>query len=240
MEKTGSVVDTIKISTQRIERIMIDELRPAMNETRNLVQETRWKMDVYAKATRSDTQTNGIGTRKPEPYVEIPCAHISSSYGSEARKPETNVNPVCSILVMGWYGKFMGGDVGDQQEELLGPRDKLKRQINSTTPEQWEEMNCSFGLRLRTALTLFSQGVAKITQAIDKRRVDSQYQQAIELDPTTGDIVIHLWWLPACRTPRPYDFSTNIVVTIEGEAIVAGMPNPIPQSERQFLIKSKL
>ena len=46
VEKTGSVVDRIKISTQSIERIMIEELRPIMNETRNLVRESRWKMDV--------------------------------------------------------------------------------------------------------------------------------------------------------------------------------------------------
>ena len=66
VEKTGSMVDMLQVSTQNIERIMIEELRPVMNETYCLVRETRLTMEVYGKATRSNIQTSAIGLRKPE------------------------------------------------------------------------------------------------------------------------------------------------------------------------------
>ena len=63
VEKIRLEVEAIKISTQSTKRMMVQELSPVMNETRNLVRETRLIMDVYAKATRSDTQANDVGIR---------------------------------------------------------------------------------------------------------------------------------------------------------------------------------
>ena len=69
VEKTGSEVDIIKLSTQNIQSILIKELRPIMHETRSLVHETHWKMDLYANATRSNIGTFGLVRHESEYHV---------------------------------------------------------------------------------------------------------------------------------------------------------------------------
>lgn len=116
VEKIRLEVDIIKISTQNSQRMMIEALCPVMNETHNLVRETRWKMDVYAKATRSDLPTNGIG----------------------ARKPQARVARMGSYTIMGRGGKFSGRNFGKFREDLISPMVELIRQMNSVTPEPSE------------------------------------------------------------------------------------------------------
>ena len=65
VEKTGAVVDIIKLSTQNIQSMLVKELCPVMHETRNLVQERHWRMDLYANATRADVGTVGFVSHNP-------------------------------------------------------------------------------------------------------------------------------------------------------------------------------
>ena len=178
VEKTGHVVDIIKISTQNIERIMIEELRPVMNETRNLVRETRWKMDAYAKATRSNIPTIGVGIRKPG----------------------TNAGPLFRIAIGGKYERFIIYGAGDL-EELTDFMIKVIRPVSERYPGLWRRMYSPFALSLDPTLILLSNGVEVITQAINERYANSQYRQNFGVDPTTGDIMMNLHWLPMCKTP---------------------------------------
>ena len=71
VEEVRLEVGIIKISTQDTKRMMVDELCPFMNETRNLIEETRLTIDVYAKATRSNTRANEIGIRNQRSTFDI-------------------------------------------------------------------------------------------------------------------------------------------------------------------------
>lgn len=116
VEKTGAVVDIIRISTQTTERIMIEELRPVMNETRNLVQEILWKVDVYAKATRSDIGTFGF------------VRHDSK---------ESYVFPKGIYVFFGRHISFLVS-----KEVIHATGIHLSRRLSSISPEQWEGINC--------------------------------------------------------------------------------------------------
>ena len=112
-------VEIIKITTQNTERMMIEELRPIMNETRNLAQETRWKMDVYAKATKSSIPINGTGIRKPG----------------------TNVNAMSSVIIdwlRGSYLRYMSRVTRDLEEEFIVFVRVMTRN-SSATPKLCEE-----------------------------------------------------------------------------------------------------
>ena len=119
MEKTGAVVDIIRISTQTTERLMIEELCPVMNETRNLVQETRWKMDVYAKATRSEIGTFGFVRHDSEENLVFPKG--------------TYV----------FFGKSIYLMVS--KEEISITRIYLSRRLSSISPELWEGISSHLG-----------------------------------------------------------------------------------------------
>ena len=187
VEKTGSVVDRIKISTQSIERIMIEELRPIMNETRNLVRESRWKMDVYAKATRSDIQTDEIGTWEPE----------------------MGVDPTFRIVIGGKLGgRGTCWDVRDPGE-LMDSMWEVIRRIGINKPGLGKKLYGPFGLRSEVALALFSEGVEAVTQVVGERYANARYRQYVECDPTTGDMILKLHWLPMCKTPIHYDLFRN-------------------------------
>ena len=202
VEKAGSEVEIIKISTQSIERIMIEELRPAVNETRSLVREIRWKMDVYAKATRSDIQMNGVGTRKPKPYGEILLAPISSSNGIRIRKPKPHVDPMGSFHIFGRCGNFTEVDIGEFKEDLIGPMIELTRQMNNISPKQWEKVNRPLGL----AMAFFSKGVFEILQGLRERPASYEYILNSSMSQNKR-ITMQLDWFPQGKAPMHYDLS---------------------------------
>ena len=94
---------------------MIEELRPLMNETRILVRETRWKMDVYAKATRSNIET----------------------FGFVRHETKNHVFPRGTYIVFGRHISFL---VLRKEQSATGVL--LSRRLSSISLEQWEGINC--------------------------------------------------------------------------------------------------
>lgn len=135
VEKTGCAVTIIKNNTQNIERMIVEDLRPVINETHRLVREARlgmgsyakrdWPTDFYAKATRiKDTHASPTGL-----YLGID----SPGFPSLQRK----MAAMGSLFVFGRRGEFVGFDLGKFEEKLMGPIANVI--LNSLTPKQWEQ-----------------------------------------------------------------------------------------------------
>ncbi len=179
VEKTGSVVDKLKISTQSVERMMTEELRPVMNETRNLVRETLWRMDVYAKTTRSDTRTNAMGTPKPG----------------------TNANAVCWIVINGRFSRLLRWEIEELGEDVMGPMVKIIMQMITATPELWEE-NCPWDRVCETAHTVFWKGMQAILEAVGERHaITKQLQRCVDYHSTSSPLR-GCCCFPTRKTPR--------------------------------------
>ena len=181
VEKTGAVVDIIKITTQSIEKIMIEEIRPVMNETRNLVRETRWRTDVHAKALRSCDQPNGI---------VIP-------------EPETHVEPRAAYLIFGRYGEFNERKIGKLREDLIGPMAKITKRLNSVSPELWAEEDYP----LEMAMGVFANGALNALHAIKEKPVEYTIQ-GTRTSRTRNSILMVLEWSPQRKAPMQYFLST--------------------------------
>ena len=181
VEKTGAVVDIIKITTQSIERIMIEEIRPAITETRNLVRETRWRTDVHAKALRSGDQPNGLVTPKPETHVE----------------------PRGAYLIFGYYGEFDERIVGKLREELIGPMAKVTRRLNTVSPELWALEDYP----LEMALDVFDNEALNALRAIKARPVEYTIQ-SMRSSRTMNYIMMILEWIPQGKAPMQCFLST--------------------------------
>ena len=179
VEKTGSVVNKIKISTQSIERMMTEELRPVMNETRNLVRETRWRTDIYAEATRSDTHANAMGILKSG----------------------TNVNAVCWIVINGRFPKTVRWDIEGSGEEYLGPMVKAIMQVITVTPELWAE-DCPWGRVCETAHTVLWKGMQAILEAISDRHVITRVSQRLVDNHSARSYTTGCCCFPPRKNPR--------------------------------------
>ena len=72
-------VDKIEVRTQSLEK-MVEQFYPALNETRNLLRETRWEVATVAKAIESEIQTNVLGSPK-QGSNEIPIPTVGGGRG---------------------------------------------------------------------------------------------------------------------------------------------------------------
>ena len=63
VENIGLKVDKIEVRTQSLEK-MVEQFYPTLNETLNLLRETRWEVGTVAKAVKSEIQTNVFGSPK--------------------------------------------------------------------------------------------------------------------------------------------------------------------------------
>ena len=215
------MVDILKFSTQNIERIMVEELRPVMNETHHLVRETRMTMEVYGKATRSNIQTNEIGLRRLERYL--------SDLGSQ--------------LLIGRCGELLGYRILSWEEKLADPIIKTIRPINSTTMDQWAEKE----MNPKMARDLIPWGVHKWIYHIEERYADSPHQQIVSMDYVNSTITVHLSYFRKGKfplimiIPRSLTFLSVEVEKLKREHALANfIATRKPMSGRQTLIKSKL
>ena len=197
VEKTRCAMTIIKNNTHSIERILVEELRPVINETHHLVQEIRlgmgshtkanWLTDFYPKETRVThvyTRANGVGVGLVS--TEIPRLKV-------------NVDPMDSLSMFGRHGKSMELEFGNLQEKLMGPLANIRRQLNSTDPKQWEK---SVDLRTKASY-LFNQELMSFlfSKAFEATKANTLYRRTVPWDPTTRRILIQLDWYLECKTP---------------------------------------
>ena len=169
MEKTGSVVDVINISTQSIERMIIEDLCPAIIETHNLVRETHWKVGAFALA-QSDIQNSGIANLEPGTYEDPLDSWYTFKKGEKA--PDINM--------------------GIFREEVIRPMVKLQIQVNSINPEHWGEIDYPY----KTVRAFLFKQIFKIILAYSDRPARSNWEFDARLSPQKNEIRMSLSYVP--------------------------------------------
>ena len=190
VQKTGCAMTIIKNNTHNIEMILVEELRPVINETHHLVRETRLRMGSYAKGnwlTDFYARANG-------PYLGI--ANVKNIGNPRL---ERNVNPMGSLLIFGGAGEFMELILGNLQEKLMGPMASIGRQLNSTYPKQWEKL----GDPRKKASILFNRELMRFmfSKGGEAKMANTPYRGTISWDPTTRRILIQLDRYLDCKSP---------------------------------------
>ena len=198
VEKTGSMVDIIKYSTQDIQGILTKELRPVIDETRSLVQETLWKMDLYAKTTRADIETVGSVSQESEfnPYAKTTRADIET-VGFISHRLECHEFPVGTYIIFGKYIAFVV-----LRRELSATEIFFARRSSSISPKQWEGINCHL-YKAR------SRNCNENRYFWGERHADDECLQNLAMDPSTTIMVMLLYWSPQGKAPIKYDLTTN-------------------------------
>ena len=196
VEETRCAVTTIIKNTHNIERILVEELRPVINEMHYLVQEIRlsmgshakenWLTDFYPKVTwvmDFRARANGLDVG------------LVSTKGRLRR----NVDPMGSLLIFGRPGEFMELKLGNLQEKLIGQMANIRRQLNSTYPIQGEK---SGDLREKVSY-LFGQELMMFlfSKAFGATKANTLYRRTVSWDLTTRRVLMQLDWYLECKTP---------------------------------------
>ena len=220
VERTGSEVDIIKLSTQNIQNLLVKELRPVMLETHSLVQETFWKMDLYANATRSDLGTLGLVRHDPSEPLVLPMG-IYFIFG------ERRIN----VFVA--------------REKIAGTGALFSKRLSSISPEQWEGISC----HLSFVFDSNSNREFQKRKTAGERYASAEYLQHFAMDPNTSRLWMHLPWSPQGKASINMIFlpililvKTEVIdLAFRGEDALHGfLANHTPKSKRQNFIKSKL
>ena len=156
--KTGSVIEMLNISTQNMERIMTEELRPVMNETHNLVREIRLNMDDCTGGTIS----------------------IITKEGS------TYVNPMWSTAICGERGRYIKWEMERSRKKLMGPMLELTKQMSISTIELWEQDDCPRNRCWEATQALFLSALASVAEALGTTHTIPKYIQLLSYHPDKG------------------------------------------------------
>ena len=203
VEKTGCAVTIIKNNTHNIERILVEELRPVINETHHLVRETRlrmgshakgnWLADFYAKAARvSDFYA------RADKLLDV--AIVSTGIPRRPRL-KRHVDPMGPLLLFGRPGECRGFKIGNLEEKSLGPMANITRKLASLTPKQWEKTDHA-GIK---TFFVFLEEMLKFLRAAGVRKACTPYRGTVAWEPTTRRIMMQLDWYSEGKSPIHFD-----------------------------------